>query len=107
MVTILKSDNHHHAPSSSPLCAGRQHLCILNIDGPVQPKDAMPAALLVQGVTPGSVRIVPVDDEGHPARNTAMGRCYVIGDDRFDAAARALAGAEWIGAVPVHDYPSH
>ncbi len=105
MVTILRSHNHDAAPGISPLCEGRKHLCIINIDGPFQPGPDMPAAMIVHGRVPGSVRVVPVIGDDEPAANTAMGGCYVIGDSRFDEAARRIAGAPWVGAIPVHDHP--
>jgi hypothetical protein len=104
-VTILKSHNHHHAPTASPLCAGRNYLCIVNIDGPSQPGPDAPAAMIVKGTIPGAVRVVPLNGDGDPATNTAMGGCFVTGDDRFDQAARAIAGSPWVGPIPVHDYP--
>lgn len=102
-VSILRPS--YGSSSAAPLCAGRDHLVITNIAGPFEPSEDAPAAMIVRGNIAGAVRVVPVDDQGQPARHTAMGGNYCVGDDRFDAAARKIANSPWVGAIPIHDYP--
>jgi hypothetical protein len=40
-------------------------LCIVNVPGPCNPSDAIPAAMLVKGNVPGTVKIVPAVKPGN------------------------------------------
>lgn len=89
-------------------------LCLVNVSGPSTPTDATPAAMLVPGNTPGTLKIVAaVKAEGsttyvplrHPnATGPMMGGNYgATSDSRFSEACERLLGHAFYGAVPIHD----
>ena len=75
-------------------------LCVVNVDGPFEPKDDCPAVRLEQGPL-NSVRLVPLEGEG---RWTMFGGNYAAtSDSRFSDAIEKMLGHRFYGAVPVHD----
>lgn len=75
-------------------------LTLINVDGPFEPTDKAPAAKLEQGPM-NSVRIVPVECEGHW---TMFGGNYAAcSDSRLSSAIQKLLGHRFYGAVAIHD----
>lgn len=93
-------------------------LTLVNVDGPFEPTEDRPAALLVPNAM-GTVRVVPAievapggsyveqgaeDALGAPGVGPMMGGCYVAtSDSRFSEKIEALLGGRFYGAVPLHD----
>lgn len=91
-----------------------EQLCLVNVDGPFNPSDTIPAAMLVKHTPFGDhdgrrlVRVVPAIREGGEwkaeTRWTMMGGNYAASSDsRFNDACSKLLGAYCNGAVPIHD----
>lgn len=88
-------------------------LCLVNVDGPFEPRVSVPAAMLVAGNLPGTLRIVPavkveIKSGEHPEYATpgrpAMGGNYAAtSDSRFSEACEKLLGHPFYGAVAIHD----
>lgn len=93
--------------------SGRAHaVCLVNVSGPFDPDDERyPAAMLVDGNLPGTIKVVPAvlgdDDEWVEQRGGVgpmMGGCYVAtSDSRFSQACEEFLGHRFYGAVPLHD----
>jgi len=76
-------------------------LCLTNVNGPFDPDDTAPAALLVAGHAPGTVRIIGADNG---KQWSMMGGNYAAtSDSRFNEHVEKLTGAPFYGAVPIHD----
>lgn len=76
-------------------------LTITNVDGPFEPTEDAPAALLVAGRVSYVARIVPADAGD---RWTAFGGNYAGSSEaRFSDAVSALTGLPFHGVVAVHD----
>lgn len=76
-------------------------VCIVNVDGPFEPREDCPAVELRAGSLVGIARIVPVETDG---RHPMFGGAYVAtSDSRFNAAVERIVGARFYGAVPLHD----
>ncbi|MGF6996773.1 hypothetical protein [Paraburkholderia sp. GAS32] len=83
-------------------------LCIVNVPGPFNPSDTIPAAMLVKGNALGTVQIVPAVKPGNEwietRRNACMGGNYgASSDSRFNEAVEKLIGGTFYGAVAIHD----
>jgi hypothetical protein len=86
-------------------------LTLVNVEGPFEPDDDAPAAMLIHGNAPGCLRIVPaVQYEGRPNAfyprdgGVMMGGNYAAtSDSRFTEACERLLGYRFYGAVPIHD----
>lgn len=86
-------------------------LCLVNVDGPSNPYDNTPAALLIKGNVEGAVKIVPavINGKGEyvpsPAWTMMGGNYAATSDSRFHRAVQAIIGkgACSYGAVPIHD----
>lgn len=80
---------------------GVHELTIINADGPFEPNEKAPAAVIA--LTPyKNAKIVPADDaEG----NGVMfgGNYAACSDSRFNEAIKKLTGQNFYGAVPIHD----
>lgn len=79
-----------------------KRLTIVNVEGPDNPSENAPAALLEEN-TRGTVRIVPVE---HPIGCTGPmfgGNYATVTDSRFVQAVEAITGAAFYGAIAVHD----
>ena len=85
-------------------------LTITNVDGPFEPADHAPAALLVPGNLPGTVKVIPVEDDEKTADThtpyMSGGTFVATSDSRWDAAIRKITGEKMytaIDAVALHD----
>lgn len=91
------------------ISAQAAELCLVNVPGPFDPREGIPAAMLVPGNLRGTVRIVPAmkDDSGAWVKDPRwwmMGGNYAATpDSRFSEACAALLGHTFYGAVPIHD----
>jgi hypothetical protein len=94
--------------SNGGLSSRVNEVTLVNVEGPFEPSEDRPAALLLNGHLRGTVRIVPAievapgryEPDGHPA----MGGAYVsTSDSRFTEAVEKLTGAPFYGAVALHD----
>jgi hypothetical protein len=114
----LHIDVYRSADRSGDCTAGgisgrHPELCIVNVNGPSDPTDKAPAALLVPGNLPGTLKIVgAVKNEAgdyvpltYPnATGPMMGGNYgATSDSRFSEACERLLGHRFYGAVPIHD----
>lgn len=83
-------------------------LCLVNVSGPFVPDAAYPAAMLVRGNLPGTLKIVPAVPEGNDGwrdlSGTMMGGNFgATPDSRFSQACESLLGHRFYGAVAIHD----
>jgi len=86
-----------------------ESLCLVNVDGPSEPSDKVPAAMLVKGNGNGLVKIVPavyceIGEYTPDPRWCMMGGNYAAtSDSRFHEAVEKITGRRSYGAVPIHD----
>jgi hypothetical protein len=95
--------------SNGGLSSRVNEVTLVNVEGPFEPNEDRPAALLLNGHSMGTVRVVPAvevapggsyEAEGRPM----MGGAYVATSDaRFTEAVERLTGAPFYGAVALHD----
>jgi hypothetical protein len=88
-------------------------LCLVNVDGPFDPSESAPAAMLVKGNLRGTVRIVPavkveissgdMPEYTTPGRPMMGGNYAATSDSRFSDACEKITGATFYGAVAIHD----
>ena len=99
-VSILRNTNYGDC-SNGGVSAYYDNLTIINVDGPFEPTNDSPAAILKKGNLRGTVVVVPerVKDEW-----TMMGGCYVATcDSRFTNVIEKITENRFYGAVPLHD----
>lgn len=82
-------------------------LCVVNVDGPFEPREDMPAVMLVENAQ-RTCKIVPaenVDGQWQPVKKWWMmgGNYATTSDSRFADAVEKLLGHRFYGAVAVHD----
>jgi hypothetical protein len=80
---------------------GVHKLTIINAEGPFEPDEKAPAAVIA--LTPfGNAKIVPADD---PKGTGVMfgGNYAATSDSRFNEAIKKMTGQDFYGAVPIHD----
>jgi hypothetical protein len=85
-------------------------LCVVNADGPFEPKDDCPAVLM-QNHFRGCVRLVPaklvdgkwVEIDGPGVGPMFGGNFGAHSDSRFNELASKLLGQNFYGAVAIHD----
>jgi hypothetical protein len=76
-------------------------LCIINIKAPFNPDKDRPAALLVKGNLPNTVRIIPANINEDKTWTMFGGNFAYSSDSRFNEAVEKLA--KFRGAVQIHD----
>ena len=76
-------------------------LCIINIDAPFSPNKNRPAALLVKGNLPNTVRIIPAYVDDKKTWTMFGGNFAYSSDSRFNDAVEKIASFR--GAVQIHD----
>jgi hypothetical protein len=76
-------------------------LCLINVDGPFNPNDDKPAALLVPGNLPNTVKIIPANVNQDKTWVMDGGNFAYSSDARFNNAVEKIAG--YRGAVSIHD----
>jgi hypothetical protein len=113
--------------SNGGVSESHDELTLVNVAGPFEERPSAPAALLVRGNMPGTVKVViaeecPVEEgtvilggdvgslvgyrpaKPREAAGPMMGGCYVAASDsRFGEACEELGGERFPGAVPLHD----
>lgn len=85
-------------------------LCVVNVEGPFEPREDMPAVMLVENAH-STCKIVPAEKvsgmDGHwrPIKKWWMmgGNYATTSDSRFSKAVEKLLGHTFYGAVAVHD----
>ena len=87
---------------------GPDEYTLMNVVGPFDPIPSRPAALLVPGYGPNTVRVVPAVKDGEywfPFTSRAMfdGRFVSTSDSRLWAAVRKIVGGDFYGALALHD----
>lgn len=86
--------------SNRGLSSQFKEVCIVNIDGPFDPKPDMPAVKLVKR-NHGNIVCIPV---GLESKWTMFGGAYITtSDSRFGEAVRELSGYEHGFPVALHD----
>jgi len=79
-------------------------LCITNVDGPFNPSEKHPAAVLVMAEPIGGSKILRIEPENAGKAWTMFGGNYAgSSDSRFGEKCRELLGSSWYGAVAIHD----
>jgi hypothetical protein len=85
-------------------------LCLVNVDGPFDPSEKHPAALLVRGNGNGLLKIVPAMFSKNTMSWVRDGRWEIMGgnyastsDSRFHRAVENIIQTPSYGAVPIHD----
>ena len=90
--------------SNNGVSARFTRLCVVNVDGPFEPKDDMPAVKLVEGPFRGTFHLKPVDliDSG---KVVMFGGNYAAtSDSRFGKAISTITGQNFSnGIAPIHD----
>ena len=76
-------------------------LCLINVDGPFNPDNDKPAALLVPGNLPNTVKIIPANVNEDKTWVMFGGNFAYSSDARFNNAVEKIAG--YRGAVSIHD----
>ena len=106
LINVYRS----HGPdcTNNGISAMASTLCLVNVDGPFDPSDRSPAAMLVAGRAPGTIRIVPAFYEDakwrpHHAWTMMGGNYAATSDSRFSQACEVLLGDRFYGAVAIHD----
>jgi hypothetical protein len=77
-------------------------LTLVNVDGPFDPDEQRPAAWLVRGNLPFTVKIVVVDPATASRRPMMGGNYGGTCDSRFSEAVQHITGYGF-GVVPIHD----
>jgi|TARA_B110000285_G_scaffold215891_1_gene262667 hypothetical protein len=79
-------------------------LCVTNVDGPFEPSEDRPAAVLVMAEPIGGMKILRIEPENAGKKWTCFGGNYAgCSDSRFNEKCRELLGSSWYGAVAIHD----
>lgn len=87
--------------SNNGVSAKFKQVCIINVEGPFDPKDDAPAVKLVKRERIGNVVCIPVGLEG---KGTMFGGAFVhTSDSRFGEAVRKLSGYDHSFPVALHD----
>jgi len=82
---------------------GVSKLCIINADGPFEPTDDAPAAMIEAGPF-RSVRIVPIAARWVRQGNRMFGGNFAYtSDSRFRRAIEEITGEDCAGPVAIHD----
>jgi hypothetical protein len=102
--------------SNGGISSRADKVTLVNVEGPFEPTEDRPAAMLVPGNTAGTVKVVaavagddgtyaPVKQNGDGKQvGPMMGGAYVAtSDSRFSRAVEDLLGHRFYGAVPLHD----
>jgi hypothetical protein len=76
-------------------------LTLINVDGPFDPTPEHPAAWLVRGNLPYTVKIVVVDPATATRRPMFGGNYGGTSDSRFNDAVKSITGHP--GLAPIHD----
>lgn len=76
---------------------GKKSVTLINVDGPFEPTEDYPAAILKDGYTPGSKIIVPVDEVPDNVFQMMGGTYANSSDSRFSEATGTY------NAIPIHD----
>lgn len=99
IVNIFRSDMQDC--SNKGISSNHSKFVVVNIDGPFEPTDEMPAVKMVEGNLSGTVKIVPADVNGR----SMMGGTYVgTSDSRFSAKYAEITGDRWGASIaPLHD----
>jgi len=104
-VSIIGDRNSKYGDSSNGGVSSKvDELTIINIGGPFEATENAPAAMLVMGNIPNSVKIIP--SAGYATERRAgpmMGGCYVTtSDSRFSDKLESMGMPRGM-AVPLHD----
>jgi hypothetical protein len=111
LITVLRGSRNGCVSdcTMNGISSNAMELCLVNVEGPFEPRDGIPAAMLVVGNMRGTLRIVPAmkNDAGEWVKDS---RWYMMGgnyaatsDSRFDDACEKLLGHTFYGAVAIHD----
>ena len=89
------------------ISSGVKTLCVVNVDGPFEPREDTPAVMLVNNHY-NTVRIVPAVKlkSGWDSTDTHTmfgGNYAATSDGRFIEKIEELTGNYFYGAVPIHD----
>ena len=100
--------------TNNGISAKADQLCLVNVEGPFEPSNLHPAAMLVPGNLDGTLKIVPAgcyqnketrNFEWHPVPGWYMagGNYAATSDSRFSEACEKLLGHRFYAAVAIHD----
>ena len=79
-------------------------LCVTNVDGPFEPSEDRPAAVLVMAEPIGGMKILRIEPEDAGKKWTCFGGNYAAtSDSRFTKKCEELLGVTFHGAVAIHD----
>ena len=87
--------------TSNGMTSKCDEICLVNVDGPFNADDNIPAALLVPGNLPNTVKIIPANVNENKTCVMFGGNFAYSSDARFNDAVEKIAG--YRGAVQVHD----
>ncbi len=89
--------------SNNGMSSAFTRLCVINVDGPFEPKDDMPAVVLEEGPY-DTVRLKPVDLVDSGIMSMFGGNYAATSDSRFGKAICRITGQDYAhGIVPIHD----
>lgn len=80
-----------------------QAFTLINVDGPFDPSDHAPAAILEPIRGKIGVRIVPLEDKESGKWVMFGGNFAYSSDSRLSRAVEAITGQDHYGAVAIHD----
>ena len=81
-----------------------KQLCLTNVEGPFEPSEDSPAAVLVMAEPIGGRKILRIEPADAGDKWTMFGGNYGgTSDSRFGDKCRELLGQSWYGAVAIHD----
>lgn len=102
LISVYRNSNGGDCTNGGVTASANQ-LCLVNVDGPFEPRDGLPPAWLVPGNVPNAAKIVIADPHGPDRRWSMFGGNYAgTSDSRFTGAVKRLCGTS-LGVVPVHD----
>lgn len=96
LIVSIYRDNYD---STSNVFHGRSRIVVVNADGPFEPSDDMPAAMIASNAL-GNPIIRPADMNARPVFGGTYG---CTSDSRFREAQAAVTGQAIYGALPIHD----
>ena len=86
------------------ISATAKQLCLTNVEGPFEPSEDSPAAVLVMAEPIGGQKILRIEPADADGKWTMFGGNYAgCSDSRFSEKCRELLGSSWYGAVAIHD----
>lgn len=107
LISVYRNAEHDLDCTLNGISSVFKTLCVVNVDGPFQPRTDAPPVRLEQHVK-GCLRLVPVIQAGHgwqdlPGHAMMGGNYGGTSDSRFCDKCEILLGHRFYGVVAIHD----